>query len=93
MTRDLEEERKIDALAAKKAESLRKKREYKEGVEKRCKERLAKKAEKQARKDARTVQLASLVLKPSRRTASTQQSILALLFDAFRLTVLSIYSD
>jgi hypothetical protein len=72
MTRDLEEERKIDALAAKKAESLRKKREYKEGVEKRREERLAKKAEKQARKDTRMAQLASLVSRPSRRTASTQ---------------------
>jgi hypothetical protein len=48
ITRNLEEEHKIDALAAKKAESLRKKREYREGVE-RCKEeREAKKAEKQA---------------------------------------------
>jgi hypothetical protein len=48
MTRDLEEEHKIKALVAKKAESLRKKREYREGVKKRCEERLAKKAEKQA---------------------------------------------
>jgi hypothetical protein len=71
MTRDLEEERKIEALAAKKAESLRKKREYREGVEKRREERLVKKAEKQARKDARDAQLASLVSRPSRRTAST----------------------
>jgi hypothetical protein len=71
ITRDLEEKAKIEALAVKKAESLRKKREYREGVEKRCKERLAKKAQKQAQKDARAAQLASLVSRPSRRTAST----------------------
>jgi hypothetical protein len=48
MTRNLEEERRVDALQAKKAESLRKKREYREGVEKHREEREAKKAEKLA---------------------------------------------
>jgi len=32
MTRNLEEEAKVDAIAARKAESLWKKREYQEGV-------------------------------------------------------------
>jgi hypothetical protein len=48
ITKDLEEEAKIDAIAGRKAESLCKKREYKEGVDKRREEKLAKKAEKQA---------------------------------------------
>ena len=72
MTRNLEEERRVDALQAKKAESLRKKREYREGVEKRRKEREAKKAEKLAQKQARVAELASLVSRPSRKNASTQ---------------------
>lgn len=38
MTRNLEEERKVAALQAKQAKSLRKKREYREGVEQRRKE-------------------------------------------------------
>jgi len=70
-TRNLEEERRVDALAAKKAESLRKKREYREGVERRQEEREAKKAEKQARKQAKSAELASLVQRPSRKKAST----------------------
>jgi hypothetical protein len=61
MTRNLEEERKVDALQAKKAESLWKKREYREGVEKRREEREAKKAEKLAQKQARAAELASLI--------------------------------
>jgi hypothetical protein len=44
MTRNLEEQRKVEALQAKKAESLWKKREYREGVERRREERDAKKA-------------------------------------------------
>jgi Skp family chaperone for outer membrane proteins len=72
MTRNLEEERRVDALQAKKAESLRKKREYREGVEKRREEREAKKAEKLAQKQARAAELASLVSRPSRKNASTQ---------------------
>jgi hypothetical protein len=64
MTRDLDEERRVDALQARKAESLRKKRQYREGVEKRREEREAKKAEKQAQKAARAAQLASLISRP-----------------------------
>ena len=45
MTRNLEEERRIEAIKAKKAESCHKKREYREGVEKRKEEIEAKKAE------------------------------------------------
>jgi len=71
ITRNLEEERRIDALAAKKAESLRQKREYKEGVERRKEEREAKKAEKQARKEARAAELALLIRRPSRKKAPT----------------------
>jgi hypothetical protein len=71
MTRDLEEEAKIKALAAKKAESLRKKREYREGVEKRREERSAKKAETQAQKQTRAARLASSNSGPFRTTAST----------------------
>jgi hypothetical protein len=44
MTKNLEEEARVDAIQAKKAESLWKKREYKEGVAKRKEEREAKKA-------------------------------------------------
>ena len=46
MTRNLEEERRVEAIEAKKAESRRKKREYREGVAQRKEEREAKKAEK-----------------------------------------------
>ena len=46
MTRNLEEERRVEAIEAKKAESHRKKREYREGVAQRKEEREAKKAEK-----------------------------------------------
>ena len=72
MTRNLEEERRVDALQAKKAESLRKKREYREGVEKRREEREAKKAEKLAQKQARAAELASLVSRHPRKIVSTQ---------------------
>ena len=72
MTRNLDEERRAEALQAKKAESLRKKREYGEGVEKRCEEREVKKAKKVAQKQARAAELAFLISRPSRKKASTQ---------------------
>ena len=69
MTRNLEEEARVEAIQAKKAESLRKKREYREGVAKRKEEREAKKAEKLAQKQARAAELASLISTKSRRRA------------------------
>jgi hypothetical protein len=72
ITRNLEEERRVEALRAKKAASLRKKKEYQEGVEKRRKEREAKKAKKLAQKQARAAELVSLVSRPPRKKASTQ---------------------
>jgi len=71
MTRNLEEEAKIEAIQNKKAESLRKKREYREGVTKRKEERAAKKDRKLAEKQARMAQLASLVSTTAKNRVST----------------------
>ena len=71
MTRNLEEERRVEAIQAKKAESLRKKREYREGVEKRGGEREAKNAQKLAQKQTRAAEMASVLQRPSRKKAST----------------------
>jgi hypothetical protein len=72
MTRNLEEERRVEAIEAKKAESRRKKREYREGVEQRKEEREAKKAEKLALKQANAAELASLLSKTPRNRPSAQ---------------------
>ncbi len=78
IARNLEEEAKIEAIQARKAESLRKKREYKEGVAKRKKERLEKKAAqleaKQAKKAAQAEVLVSLLSTNPRKTRRIQAS-------------------
>ena len=71
MTRNLDKEHRADALQAKKAESLWKKREYREGVERRREEREAKKAEKLAKKQAKAAEIASLLQRSSRKKAPT----------------------
>jgi hypothetical protein len=72
MTRNLEEERRVEAIEAKKAESRRKKREYREGVEQRKEEREAKKAEKMTQKQAKAAELASLLSQTPRNRPSAQ---------------------
>ena len=92
--RDLEEKRTIEAIQSGKGESLRKKREYREGVDMCKQERITKKeakaAGKEAREAARVARMADLIANPLRKRARRRASTYVDLVDMLQID-LSLY--